>query len=117
MRLAGTAMQYSTNAMAQLAKITAISGAVLYLRCPYQAMVMNRFEPINSRIGATCGLVRNDMDRPPFEGQALARFGVSRNAGDILYRPVVIVALWWGSVRGRALGAATTSLQSQHLGR
>src|SRR3712207_9485736 len=57
MRLAGTANQYSTKAMPQLA-ITAIHrGEVLNFKCPYHAKVMNTFEAISSRMGAVCGLM------------------------------------------------------------
>jgi len=32
--------------------ITSSSGRLVYLRCPYQANVMNTLEPINNAIGA-----------------------------------------------------------------
>src|SRR5690349_10992961 len=55
MRLAGTAIQYSMRAMAQLA-ITAIHmGAEGNFRWPYQAVVMKRLEPTSKRIGSTAG--------------------------------------------------------------
>src|SRR5512138_1664603 len=55
MRFAGTAKQYSMKAIPQLARITISSGAVLNLRCPYQANVMKTLDAISSRIGATEG--------------------------------------------------------------
>ncbi|MDT4877020.1 hypothetical protein FQZ97_1125110 [compost metagenome] len=53
MRLAGTASQYSKNAMPQLIITTTHSDAAGNLRCPYQAKVMKTFEAINSPIGAS----------------------------------------------------------------
>src|SRR6516162_4917549 len=50
-RLAGTARQYSTNAINQLATITPNSGTSLKRRCPYHAVVMNTLEPISMTIG------------------------------------------------------------------
>ena len=47
-RLAGTAKQYSTKAMPQLATTTSHSGLSVNFRCPYQANVMKTLE-INSR--------------------------------------------------------------------
>src|SRR4029450_10597518 len=44
-------MQSSTKAIAQLATITPMSGTCLKRRCPYHANVMNRLEPMSSRIG------------------------------------------------------------------
>src|SRR5690349_11116814 len=71
MRLAGTAIQYSTSAMAQLA-ITAIHiGAAGNFRCPYQAVVMKRLEPTNRRIGSTTG------DRSGMGNSGLVRAGIT----------------------------------------
>src|SRR5690554_6648313 len=53
MRLAGTASQYSKNAMPQLISTTTQSVAPGNLRCPYQAKVMKTFEATSSRTGAT----------------------------------------------------------------
>jgi hypothetical protein len=36
--------------MPQLARIAIQSGALVYLRCPYQAKVMKMFEPISRRM-------------------------------------------------------------------
>jgi hypothetical protein len=55
MRFAGTAKQYSTKAMPQLAKMTRTSGTALYLRWPYQARVMKRLEQNRSATGARNG--------------------------------------------------------------
>src|SRR3954447_2146278 len=52
-RLAGTARQYSTNAMPQLARMTPNSGTSLKRKCPYQATVMNTLEAKSSRIGVS----------------------------------------------------------------
>src|SRR5262249_27287704 len=57
-RLAGTARQYSTNAINQLATITPNSGTSLKRRCPYHAVVMNTLEPISMMIGRS----GNQMD-------------------------------------------------------
>src|SRR5690606_37294814 len=43
--------QYSKNAMPQLMMITAVSGADLNLRCPYQAKVMKMFDRTNRPTG------------------------------------------------------------------
>src|SRR5262249_14695346 len=61
MRLAGTARQYSIKAMPQLTTIAIKSGVERNLRCPYQAKVMNRLEPISIRIGAIWGEVSAGM--------------------------------------------------------
>ena len=53
MRLAGTARQYSKNAMPQLIGITIHSDVPGNLSCPYQAKVMNTFESSSSAIGVT----------------------------------------------------------------
>jgi hypothetical protein len=50
-RLAGTASQYSKNAMPQLEMITSGSETSLNLRCPYQAKVMKMLEANNIKIG------------------------------------------------------------------
>src|ERR1700693_1179234 len=47
-RLAGTARQYSSNAMSQETRMAFHSGHEWpYLRCPYQAKVMNTFEQVS----------------------------------------------------------------------
>src|SRR3954462_8293651 len=53
MRFAGTAKQYSTNAMPQLTITTSQSGLSVNFRCPYQAKVMNTFEIRSSPMGST----------------------------------------------------------------
>src|ERR1041384_2864983 len=50
MRFAGTWKQYSTKAIPQLARITIHRGESLYLRCPYQAIVMNILDTVNRKI-------------------------------------------------------------------
>ncbi|MNT89866.1 hypothetical protein D3C72_2306730 [compost metagenome] len=50
-RLPGTCRQYSKNAMPQLSSTTVISGALLYLRCPYQAKVMKMLLPNSNSTG------------------------------------------------------------------
>src|ERR1044071_4353659 len=45
---------YSKNAMAQLTTMVASSGAFLYFRCPYQAIVINVFEIIRSKTVLSC---------------------------------------------------------------
>jgi hypothetical protein len=57
MRFAGTASQYSKNAMPQLASTAIHKALARYFRCPYQANVMNTFEAIRSTIGVTKGLM------------------------------------------------------------
>src|SRR5213079_1444050 len=54
-RLAGTASQYSKNAIPQLAMMTSGSEWSLYLRWPYQAKVMNTLEANSIRIDKICG--------------------------------------------------------------
>src|SRR3954447_15093844 len=54
-RLAGTASQYSKNAIPQLARITSTSELSLNLRWPYQAKVMNTLEANSINIGRICG--------------------------------------------------------------
>src|SRR6476661_2854016 len=56
MRLAGTCIRYSKSAIPQLMK-AAIHHAleVRFLRCPYQANVMKRFEPVSRSVVATTG--------------------------------------------------------------
>jgi len=58
--LAGTAKQYSKKAIPQLTRITVISGADLYFRCPYHANVMNTFDAVRRRIGASHAGGRNE---------------------------------------------------------
>jgi len=53
MRFAGTARQYSTKAIAQLATIARKIGADLNFRCPYYAIVMKTFEKRSSTTGAS----------------------------------------------------------------
>jgi len=50
MRFAGTWKQYSTKAIPQLTRITIHKGESLYLRCPYQAMVMKMFDTVSRAI-------------------------------------------------------------------
>src|SRR6185369_1344257 len=45
---------YSKKAIPQLTRIVAMSGAFLYLRCPYQATVMKVLEIIRSTIVLSC---------------------------------------------------------------
>src|SRR5690606_23165968 len=59
MRLAGTAIQYSTRAMPQLTTITSRIGDSLNFRWPYQAVVMKMFEPTRRAIGAQYDAVMN----------------------------------------------------------
>ena len=53
MRLAGTARQYSKNAMPQLTGITIHSATPGKRNWPYHANVMNTFEQSSSIIGST----------------------------------------------------------------
>src|SRR5262245_51602226 len=55
MRFAGTASQYSKNAMPQLETTATQSGHWVYLRWPYHAKVMKTFEAISKAIGSTFG--------------------------------------------------------------
>ena len=52
MRFAGTCRQYSKNAMPHAANTTSQIGRSVNFRWPYQAIVMNTFEPISSRTGS-----------------------------------------------------------------
>src|ERR1700681_3374036 len=54
-RLAGTASQYSKNAMPQLTMMTSGSGLSLNFRWPYQAKVMNTLEANSIRMGSSEG--------------------------------------------------------------
>src|SRR3954468_8233877 len=54
-RLAGTASQYSTKAIPQLASTTSASGLSLNFRWPYQAKVMKTLEANSIRIGSSAG--------------------------------------------------------------
>src|SRR5215212_8601164 len=54
-RLAGTASQYSTKAIPQLASTTSASGLSLNFRWPYQAKVMKTLEANSIRIGSNVG--------------------------------------------------------------
>src|SRR5882724_5439014 len=54
-RLAGTASQYSKNAMPQLTIIASGSGLCLNFRWPYHANVMNTLEANSIRTGKSCG--------------------------------------------------------------
>src|SRR4029077_2830360 len=54
-RLAGTASQYSKNAMPQLAMMTSGSGCSLNFRWPYQAKVMKTLEANSIRKGRIVG--------------------------------------------------------------
>src|SRR5258705_13651011 len=54
-RLAGTASQYSTKAIPQLASTTVGSGLSLNFRWPYQAKVMKTLEANSIRIGSSVG--------------------------------------------------------------
>src|ERR1700755_1897762 len=54
-RLAGTASQYSKNAMPQLTMMTSGSGLALNFRWPYHAKVMKTLEANSIRIGNNCG--------------------------------------------------------------
>jgi hypothetical protein len=53
--LAGTAKQYSKNAIPQDAGISAQSAVLGYLSCPYQANVVKTLEMLSSRMGAIKG--------------------------------------------------------------
>ena len=53
MRLAGTARQYSKNAMPQLTGMTIHSATPGKRNWPYHANVMNTFEQSSSSIGST----------------------------------------------------------------
>jgi hypothetical protein len=53
--LAGTASQYSTKAMPQLASTTVGSGLSLNFRWPYQAKVMKTLDANSIRIGSSVG--------------------------------------------------------------
>src|SRR6185312_16249966 len=57
MRLAGTARQYSKNAMPQLASTATHIAAAGNLSWPYQAVVMNRLEQQSSTIGRIAAVV------------------------------------------------------------
>src|SRR5580693_5799930 len=54
-RLAGTASQYSKNAMPQLTMMASGSQLSLNFRWPYQANVMKILEPNSIRTGNSCG--------------------------------------------------------------
>src|ERR1700716_2832200 len=54
-RLAGTASQYSNNAMPQLTMMASGSQLSLYFRWPYQANVMKTLEANSIRTGKTDG--------------------------------------------------------------
>src|SRR4051812_49197989 len=56
-RLAGTASQYSKNAIPQLTMMTSGSGACLKFRWPYQAKVMNTLEANSMTKGNSCGAI------------------------------------------------------------
>jgi hypothetical protein len=59
--LAGTAKQYSTKAMPQLATTTSHSGLSVNFKCPYQANVMKTFE-ISSRTMGVMVAGRKDIE-------------------------------------------------------
>ena len=61
MRFAGTAKQYSMNAMPQLTRMTPQSGVSLNFRWPYHAKVMKTFEQISSTMGSRYGEVGANM--------------------------------------------------------
>src|SRR5450631_660370 len=71
-RLAGTASQYSKNAMPQLTMMASGSQLSLYLRWPYQAKVMNTLEANSIRTGRTCGEMVG-MDSPFEDSRRLTR--------------------------------------------
>src|SRR3954462_9109595 len=54
-RLAGTASQYSKNAMPQLTMMASVSGISLNFRWPYHANVMNTLEADSIRTGKSRG--------------------------------------------------------------
>src|SRR3954462_7402077 len=54
-RLAGTASQYSKNAMPQLTMMASVSGISLNFRWPYQANVMNTLEANSISTGKSRG--------------------------------------------------------------
>src|SRR4051812_9061745 len=54
-RLAGTASQYSKNAMPQLTMMASVSGISLNFRWPYQANVMKTLEANSIRTGKSRG--------------------------------------------------------------
>src|SRR5947209_4087582 len=54
-RLAGTASQYSNNAIPQLTMMTSGSGLSFNFRWPYQAKVMNTLEANSISTGNSCG--------------------------------------------------------------
>src|SRR3954452_7226706 len=99
MRLAGTAIQYSTSAIAQLAITAAHIGALGNLRWPYQAVVMKTLLPINRRIGSTAG-DRNDICR--VDSAALG------DRGNAAIHPEVATV---------ARGSSTSSTASAHRSR
>ncbi|GAB1379157.1 hypothetical protein MASR1M49_20030 [Pararhodobacter aggregans] len=64
MRLAGTCSRYSKKAMPQLIRMTVISGALRYFRCPYQAKVMKTFEASSNKMvcsGTDRGMARRGL--------------------------------------------------------
>ncbi|SHT59960.1 Uncharacterised protein [Mycobacteroides abscessus subsp. abscessus] len=62
-RFAGTARQYSKNAMSQLTSTTTHSGWSLNLRCPYQANVMKMFEQMSSTGGSNLAAIMSTFCR------------------------------------------------------
>src|SRR5262245_43858482 len=72
-RLAGTAKQYSTKALPQLATTTSHSGRSVNLKCPYQVKVMNTLDTTSSTMGLMArgqpghrfGTLRNGATPPP----------------------------------------------------
>src|SRR5690606_29994285 len=70
MRLAGTASQYSKKAMPQLASTTTHSAAPGYLRCPYQAKVMNRLDAMSSPTGASMAKLKPKASSTTRQGRA-----------------------------------------------
>src|SRR3981081_272801 len=80
-RLAGTASQYSKNAMPQLTMMTSGSELSLNFRWPYQANVMNTLEANSISTGKTAGeivgmgfLSNSSANGGPEQGFAGARY-------------------------------------------
>src|SRR5690349_12375327 len=105
MRLAGTANQYSTSAIPQLAITATHIAACGNLRWPYQATVIKTLEPISRRIGSTAGDIRF-MDGLDSEGLANCLTG----------EPVAILVPCWFPGPVRARGSKGNTVRRTHQG-
>src|SRR6185437_1274107 len=89
MRFAGTAKQYSANAIPQLTSTTIHSGRSGNLSCPYQAKVMKTLETERKTIGATAGQVMSNL-----WGELLSRSDKCSGVGGLV---LLWVADWLSS--------------------